>query len=192
MITVEDLVTITLNQSQLAIVLQQASLSCIGGASEVRQAKRQSMLEEDQISGHACHMAASIYLFGSIDKFLEQRYKANSDPYHGDGGVDFLGTKIDVKGGNKRKSVSILDYNLIVSEKEYLPDLCYISALTKFKKYAIKSQDQLKVRLIGWASSEMLEKQIFYDKPKRMLRNRSLSPMSSVPEWAFGSVVRIK
>jgi len=118
MIAHENLVVVTLDQTLLDIVLQQAKLSSIGGSSQARKSDRQNTLGEDQISGHACHMAASIYLFGNIDKFIEQRDKTNANPFSGDGGIDFLNTCIDVKGGNKRKSVPILDYNLIVPEPE--------------------------------------------------------------------------
>ncbi len=186
MISRDDLVVVDLDNSLLQIILKQSRLSSIGGSSQARGSDRQCTLNEDQISGHACHMASSIHFFGSIDKFLEQREKANADPYKGDGGVDFLGTRIDIKGGNKRKSKNILDYNLIVPEPEYHKDFCYVSALTKkFQESTIASQGVLHVCLIGWASADMLKKQKFYEREKRMLMNRFLNPIKTMPAWAF-------
>ena len=75
MIAHENLVVVTLDQTLLDIVLQQAKLSSIGGSSQARKSDRQNTLGEDQISGHACHMAASIYLFGNIDKFKNNEIK---------------------------------------------------------------------------------------------------------------------
>ncbi len=185
MLLKDDIVPITLDSAELKEVLKQSKLSSIGGRSNARSKEDRAVtLIEDQISGHACHMAASKHLYGSIKNYLEHRDVANASPYASDGHVDFAGTKIDVKGGNKRKDKSILDYNLIVPANEYFDDLCYISALTKFSLSEIENKDSLKVVIIGWASADMLEEKIFFGKKKYMLKNYFLHPLpsySSIP-----------
>jgi len=190
MITSDDIVNITLDKEHITEIIEQSTLSCIGGSSNARTGNRQQTLKEDQISGHACHMAASIYLYGSIDPYLQQRCEANAHPYKGDGGSDFLGTKIDVKGGNKRKSKGMSEYNLIVPQSEYHRDYYYISALTKFNPSKILNQDELQVCLLGWVLGSSLFPQIFFGKEKYMVQNIYLEPLQNLPQIAYKALVK--
>lgn len=187
-------VTITLGLSELSIVFQQARLSDLGGRSNVHSGEdRRSRCFEDQISGHACHLAASLILFRSAYPYLRQRDRVNQDPYRGDGGADFEGTVIDVKGGMMRSSLRPLKHHLVVPKSEYHDGFVYVSCLTdSFVPSVLECYPQLNVHLFGWAHASMLHRMedknymngIFYGK--YVLRNDRLNdlPLPMLDEFS--------
>jgi hypothetical protein len=86
-------------------------------------------LYEDQMTGQLCHAAVSEYLFGSFEPWIEQRKQADANPTKGDGGTDFLGWPLDVKGSRMRRSPEPNEYHLIVRPAELHDDVWYILAL---------------------------------------------------------------
>lgn len=69
MITKDKIVQIYLNASQLKLIIKQSKLSTLGGSSNVHSGeRRKETCFENQISGHACHLAGSLHLYGSDKK----------------------------------------------------------------------------------------------------------------------------
>lgn len=123
-------IRITLPSSVVQQADQYAKNAMIGGRSNVRASDdRMARLYEDQMTGQLCHAAASVYLFGSFDPWKQQRQQADANPTKGDGGTDFLGWPIDVKGSKMRRSDDPNDYHLIVRPAELHDDVWYIRAL---------------------------------------------------------------
>lgn len=110
--------------------IEHAQKASIGGTSHVRNTdQRKSSLFDDQLTGQVTMAAASFYLFGSWEKWIEERERANRTPFKGDGGTDFLGTNFDVKGSRMRYGSDPMAYRLIVRPAEAHASSMYILAL---------------------------------------------------------------
>ncbi len=150
MITPDDIVTIRPTLEQCRIAWANAKEACIGGHSAVRNDKkeRSDKLLNDQMIGQLGHMVGSIYLFESIDPYVEAREYANTHPFKGDSGADFLfGPNLDVKTSQMRRSKDPLTYNFLLRPRERHLDNLYLQALVE----DLPGKDELyEVHLVGW------------------------------------------
>lgn len=121
---------IQLPESVCAQANTYARNAMIGGRSHIRATEdRLAKLHEDQLTGQLCHAAASEFLFGSYEPWRSQREAADKNPTVGDGGIDFEGWPIDVKGSKMRGSSDPRSYHLIVRPAELKTGTWYIHAL---------------------------------------------------------------
>ena len=123
-------VSIRLPGSVCELAERYARNAMVGGRSHVRASgDRMARLHEDQLTGQLCHAAASVYLFGSFDPWRRHRDEADAEPMKGDGGTDFPGWPIDIKGSRMRGSCDPSDYHLIVRPAELCRSTWYVHSL---------------------------------------------------------------
>ena len=123
-------IAITLPKSIVQKADHYARNAMIGGRSNIRVTnERMDRLYEDQMTGQLCHAAVSDYLFASFDPWIQQRQEADANPTRGDGGTDFVGWPLDVKGSKMRGSEMPDDYHLIVRPAELHDSVWYVHAL---------------------------------------------------------------
>lgn len=105
----------------------------IGGVSQIRNGnERTENLVLDNFIGHLGAAATDCYLTGNINRFVAAREKANLNPYQGDGGVDLIGTNIDVKTSAMRAGWDHV-YNLWIRNKEFHSEHCYVFVLIQIE-----------------------------------------------------------
>lgn len=174
MIERSHIIDIPVHKNTMQIIRKRAGKACIGGKSNIREGRdREESLMEDQITGQLGNYALSKYLFGNPQQYLLSRYVAEKNPNVGDGGEDVIGLNIDIKATMYRyPNKDMLDYNLVVRERELHKNWIYIFALADMIE-----NDSTIVHLIGWATTDMLPSKpakegIFkdaYSKPVREL-----------------------
>lgn len=153
MVTDKDILYFTFEGDRYLRIREMAKKAEIGGNSEVRtRDERMRKLAEDQVIGQCGEAALSMYVTGSLDKYLERREEINKNPYVGDNGFDFPFLRVDVKSSRRHDSLSLTSHNLILRPKEIKPDITYIQALVKNTGFSAI------VYFIGWATSGMLPK----------------------------------
>jgi hypothetical protein len=142
-------VKIELDEWEVAVVRFFARSVEMGGRSEVRLSEsRLAELAIDQYAGQAGEAALSKYLTGSISLYAETRRLKKRDPTKGDGGVDLLGYRVDVKCSVARY-IHRRDYHLWVRPAEWHPGWVYVLALVR--------EDELgAIYLLGWKRAEAL------------------------------------
>lgn len=193
MVTNSQIVQIVLSSAELNFIRSFAKVAEIGGRSEIYKdnEERQKRLAENQLTGQIGTYAGHKYWFGHTHLYRVGRYYANKYPFSGDGGSDVPGANIDFKATLARNlSRDILDYDLLVREKEYKPETIYVHILV----IADFEQNQSAVvNINGWATGNMLR---YYTKeeaekarlPKGFfgyaLGVRNLNPLPPV-SWAY-------
>ena len=146
MITIDDIVSVTLSEKQIAVCKEHAEKCSLGGVSRIREdINRKENLNEDQIIGQICTCAATMWISSSKDRGFRYydriRTQQNKNPNCGDGGDDLPPYRVDIKGSKVRNpNKDILTYNLLVRPAERHNDWIYILALSDYPE----------IKLIGW------------------------------------------
>ena len=92
------MIKVILTKEERDRVRRHAQLAQVGGVSRVREgADRQASLGTDQFVGMLGEAAYTLFRFGSIERWCEQRERQNKNPRLGDGGKDVAGEAVDVK-----------------------------------------------------------------------------------------------
>ena len=137
--TTDDII-INLGSSAFAAAEWAASQTLIGGDNSVPS---NNSLWDDQMTGHLCELALYRYWYGSPvpDNWILSRYLQNINRLRGDGGSDFVGGNVDVKGSRMRGGLSLCDYHLLVRQRQS-SSAWYVLALLDWDKRV--------VHLMGW------------------------------------------
>jgi hypothetical protein len=150
LVTIGDIINITIPDTYVPLISENAKKASLGGVSRIRGGDRKTKLYEDQLVGQLCHAAGSLCLTGSIDAYVEAREEANRNPHLGDNGSDLLHLPIDVKGSLMRGGPDPLDYRLLVRPRERHDKHFYVLALLT------QPIETCTVRLVGWLRDEEL------------------------------------
>ena len=155
-ITNQDIITHTIDDKDIDLVIANAKKAEIGGRSQIRQSKdRLNSLSEDQLVGQISTYCASVILTGSKDGYIKARDKANANPEKGDDGIDIIGlSNVDIKGSMMRYSDDPLKYRLLVRQKERHKDWIYVLGL-------VPKQRPYKCYVVGWAKDSDLPKETY-------------------------------
>lgn len=143
---------IAISHEDFVVIRHNARLAAIGGMSYIyAPAERQKKLIDDQVTGQLGEAAFCICKTGSIAAYRKHRAYRNSDPYAGDGGIDFIfdGQVYDVKTSRMR-AANGHHYHLWVRPAEYHPDVFYVLAL-------VPEGRNDTVHIMGYARGEELE-----------------------------------
>lgn len=122
---------VSLSGEELEVAKTNAKLCSMGGRSTVRgRASREASLLEDQVTGQVCELAFSKYWFGSITQYQQARFARNQNPRVGDGGYDFPGFAMNVKGSLRRDPNRPFEkYHLLIRPAERKQGMTYIQAV---------------------------------------------------------------
>ena len=125
-----NVVKICFTAEQMKIISKYASHCELGGSSRIfpDAGERQRFLSDNQYIGQAATAALDLYLNGSMDLYIQTRELADKTPWKGDGGVDLIGTNLDVKCSRMRCGLNFL-YHLYIRNREFHPENCYWLAL---------------------------------------------------------------
>lgn len=107
---------------------------------------------DNQITGQVAHLAASLYITGSVDQYVDQMIQAGREGT--DHGID-IPPNIDVKSGRmnkKRPNTDPFSQDLLVNPSEFREDWIYLSA-----QVHEVHEDGAKVCLVGWCESRDIE-----------------------------------
>lgn len=110
---------------------QRVKAATLGGRSRVRSADRRAFLVADQWVGLLCNLAVCEFLAGTSAPWVYLRDRADAKPWEGDGGEDFPGVALDVKGSAMRGPADPLSYRLAVRPHERRSGWTYFLALAK-------------------------------------------------------------
>jgi len=146
---------IIFTNEQIQLAKNMAKQAEIGGVSWVRdKVSRDINLKDDQLVGQLGELAASVYLTGSIDCYIQHRTERNKNPYTGDDGTDIM--EYDVKTSLMRYGQDPTKYNLLVRPRER----------GKNKKYlpVFISKDMMTAYIMNAVSDEELEEKGITDK----------------------------
>lgn len=152
LLTINDVVSISINDEELFRIKKCATNAELGGKSHIRESdSRISNLSVDQIIGQLGTFALTKHLFGSEESYFSLRAKIDENPFEGDGGSDIDGKNIDVKTSLMRAAKDPLRYRLAVREKERHDDWVYVLSV-------VDSIDSpVIVSLVGWATDNQLD-----------------------------------
>lgn len=118
-----------------------ASRAALGGQSHVRDADaRRAALSEDQVTGQLGQIALHLYWHGHLHLYRVGRTVQDQYPTVGDGGMDMVGTNLDVKTSLVRTALPLEKHHLLVRPAERHPDWCYVQALLT----------ESEIHLMGW------------------------------------------
>jgi hypothetical protein len=123
--------TVSLSGEEIELARTHAQLCSLGGRSQVRgRASRDASLSEDQLTGQVCELAFSKYWFGSTTQYQQSRWTRNNNPRVGDGGFDFPGFAMNVKGSLRRDPNRPFEkYHLLIRPAERKQGMTYIQAV---------------------------------------------------------------
>lgn len=137
-----DIISVKLTKEHADAARRHAGVSSFGGESNIfRGAERQTRCLSDNVVGHLGQVALHLYLFGGLERYEMSRWVQNQFPRIGDGGVDALGLRLDVKTSDVRTGLALLGHRLLVRPKERHAENVYVLALLQSPF----------VHLIGWA-----------------------------------------
>ena len=124
------MIKVILTKEERDRVRRHAQLAQVGGVSRVREgADRQASLGTDQFVGMLGEAAYTLFRFGSIERWCEQRERQNKNPRLGDGGKDVAGEAVDVKTSLMRDGQDPMGYNFLVRPKERHAGSRYVQCL---------------------------------------------------------------
>lgn len=129
---------------------------------------RAATLSSDNLTGQVGTLALHIYLRNRAEgmhTYLTSRYYAMQNPTKGDGGMDFPMLNIDIKASRIRNKARdfVGGYHLIVRPKELHPNWLYYHALVDYDDDWQDARTGATVYLTGWATSEMLPRDVATD-----------------------------
>jgi len=161
------MITIFIDTQELRYTKSMAKAAEIGGNSNIRErGDRMAKIGIDQWIGQIGQYALSLYMFGSPDKYYQQRMISNMHPTVGDNGQDILGSNIDVKTSLMRYGLDPYKYRLAVRPKERHDGHIYILALVEPNvDKALSLIVPLKVYLVGYAVDNELSTEPDSDGP---------------------------
>ena len=105
--------------------------ACVGGRSSIRRGDRAALLAVDQWVGLVCNLAVCEFLAGSPAPWALLRDRADANRYAGDGGEDFPGLAVDIKGASLRGNPDPLRYRLAVRPRERRAGWTYFLAIAR-------------------------------------------------------------
>lgn len=151
MITSSNIISHSIIEEDIPLILSNAKKAEIGGRSQIRSKQdRSERLSEDQLVGQISTYCASMILTGSKDGYVAARDKANANPTRGDNGIDIIGlSNIDIKGSLMRYSNNPLNYRLLVRPRERHNNWIYVLGL-------VPKERPYKCHLVGWAKDSDL------------------------------------
>lgn len=158
-----EIIIVRFDATQLTTILYHARAKTIEGVSWIvpDRDKRNKLNYGHQVTGQLCTAAFHLYLTGDMETYDGQRQEQNKTPYKGDGGFDFPGVCIDVKGTKIRAGWQPIQYSLLVRPQERHTGWVYVHGIADYELYPEGGfRSNPVVYLTGWATDEELP-----DKP---------------------------